>query len=32
MLGQYLVSVTLHHDLQLLLSKPIRIGDTKYHV
>ena len=32
MLGQHLVLVTLHHDLQLVSSKTIRIGDTKYHI
>ena len=29
MLGQHLVLVTLHHGLQLVLSKTIRIADTK---
>ena len=29
MLGQHLVLVTLHHGLQLVLSKTIRNGDTK---
>ena len=32
MLGQHLVLVTLYHGLQLVLSKAIRIGDTKYHI
>ena len=32
MLVQHLVLVTLHRDLQLVLSKTIRIGDTKYHI
>ena len=31
MLGSHLVLVTLNRGLQLLLSKTIRIGDTKYH-
>jgi hypothetical protein len=29
MLGEHLALVTLHHGLQLVLSKTIRIGDTK---
>jgi hypothetical protein len=32
MLGLHLMFVTLHHGLQLVLSKAIRIGDTKYHI
>ena len=32
MLGQHLVLVTLYCNLQLVLSKTSRIGDTKYHV
>ena len=32
MLGSHLVLVTLYRGLQLVLSKTIRIGDTKYHV
>ena len=32
MLGQHLVLVTLYYTLQLVLSKTIKIGDTKYHV
>jgi hypothetical protein len=32
MLGCHLVLVTLYHGLQLVLSKTIRIGDTKYHI
>ena len=32
MLGEHLTLVTLHHNLQLALSKTIRIGDTKYHI
>ena len=31
MLGWHLVLVTLHRGLQLVLSKTIVIGDTKYH-
>jgi hypothetical protein len=31
MLGQHLVLVTLRHGLQLVLSKTIGIGDTKFH-
>ena len=31
-LGYHLVLVTLYQCLQLLLSKTIRIGDTKYHI
>ena len=32
MLGEHLVSVTLYRSLQVVLSKTIRIGDTKYHI
>ena len=32
MLGEHLVLVALHYDLQLVLSKTIRIGDTTYHI
>ena len=32
MLGEYLVLVTLYRNLQVVLSKTIRIGDTKYHI
>ena len=32
MLGKHLVLVTLYHGLQSVLSKTIRIGDTKYHI
>ena len=32
MLGYRLVLVTLHRSLQLVLSKTIRIGETKYHI
>ena len=32
MLDLHLVLVSLHRGLQLLLSKTIRIGDTKYHI
>jgi hypothetical protein len=32
MLGEHLVLVTLYRGLQLVLSKTIRIGDTKYHI
>ena len=32
MLGLHLVLVTLHRGLQLVLSKTIRIGDTKYYI
>ena len=32
MLGQYFVLVTLYHGLQLVLSKTIRIGNTKYFI
>jgi hypothetical protein len=35
MLGLHLMLVTLqwlHHNLQLVLSKTIRIDDTKYHI
>ena len=32
MLGYHLVLVTLHCSLQLVLSKTINIGDTKYYV
>jgi hypothetical protein len=32
MLGLHLVLVTVHHSLQLVLSKTIRIDDTKYHI
>ena len=31
-MGQYLVSVTLYRGLQLVLSKTIRIGNTKYYI
>jgi hypothetical protein len=31
MLGWHLVSVTVHHNLQLVLSETLRIGDTTYH-
>ena len=31
-LGQPLVLGTLYRSLQLVLSKTIRIGDTKYHI
>ena len=30
MWGQHLVLITLYHGLQLVMSKIIRIGDTKY--
>jgi hypothetical protein len=30
--GLPFVLVTLHHSLQLVLSKTIRIGDTKHHI
>jgi hypothetical protein len=30
MLGEHLVLVTLYRSLQLVLSKTIRISDTKY--
>ena len=32
MLDQHLVLVTLHNGLQYVLSKTIRIGDTKYNI
>ena len=32
LLGQHLVLVTPHRGSQLVLSKAIRIGDTKYHI
>ena len=32
MLGYHLVLVTLYHFLQLVLSKMITIGNTKYHI
>ena len=32
MLGWHLVLVTLHRALQLVLSKTIKISDTKYHI
>jgi hypothetical protein len=32
MLGTYLVLMTLYHGLKLVLSKRIRIGDTKYDI
>ena len=32
MLGEHLVLVTLYRGLQLVLSKTIRIVDTKYHI
>jgi hypothetical protein len=32
MLGEHLVLVTLQCGLQLVWSKTIRIGDTKYHI
>ena len=32
MLGQHSALVTLYHGLQLVLSKRLRIGDTKYHI
>ena len=32
MSGQHLVLVTQYHTLVLVLSKTIKIGDTKYHV
>ena len=32
MVGKHLVLVTLQHNLQLVLSKTIKVGDTKYHV
>ena len=32
MLGQHLVLVMLHHGLELVMSKAIRIGDTKYDI
>jgi hypothetical protein len=32
MLGSHLVLVTLYRGLQLVLSKSIRIGDTKYDI
>ena len=32
MLGLHLVLMTLHHNLQLVLTKTIRNGDTKYHI
>ena len=32
MLGYHLLLVTLHQGLQLVLSKTIRIGDTKYNI
>ena len=32
MLGKYVVLVTVFRGLQLVLSKTIRIGDTKYHI
>lgn len=31
-MGSHLVLVALYHRLQLVLSKNIRIGDTKYHI
>ena len=30
--GEHLVSVTLYHGLQLVLSKTIRVDDTKYDI
>ena len=30
--GYHLVLVTLHRGLQLVLSKTIRLGDSKYHI
>ena len=32
MLGLHLVLVTLYRGLQLVLSKTIGIGDTRYHI
>ena len=32
MLSQHLVLLTQYRGLQLVLSKAIRIGDTKYHI
>ena len=32
MLGVYLLLVTLYRGLQLVLSKTINIGDTKYQI
>ena len=32
MLGEHLVLVTLYRNLQLVLSKTIRIRDTQYHI
>jgi hypothetical protein len=31
-LGEHLVLVTLYYNLQLVLSKTIRAGDTKYNM
>ena len=31
MVGSHLVLVTLHRGLKVVLTKSIRIGDTKYH-
>jgi hypothetical protein len=32
MLDYHVVLMTLYRGIQLLLSKTIRIGDTKYHI